>query len=160
MNDNDENLGQNTIVHGYKSRQNRQIRENTKLEPPPPPEDDLKNTMPLSRKALVDNLQVKKKAYLEIHGIEDEPIGVELGRSDCIIGRTSDNDLQVPLDDVSRQHARIFCRKEEYYIEDLGSTNGTFVNGISVVKCVLRNNDQIEIGDAKIIFVEVETRSG
>ncbi len=143
---NDE-LDHNTIFHGH-----------DKTHITPPQDDDLKNTMPLSRKALVDNIRVKKKAYLEISGLEAEPVGVELGKKDCIMGRTAENDLQLPLDDVSRQHARIFCRNEEFFIEDLGSTNGTYVNGIAVVKCVLRNNDQIEIGDAKMVFVEVETR--
>ncbi len=142
-----------------------ELNDNTVIRSPDRPmmgvqgEDDLKNTMPLSRKALVDNLRVKKRAYLEIRGVTQESFSVELGRGDCIIGRTPENDLQIPLDDVSRQHARIFYRNEEYYIEDLGSTNGTFVNGITIVKCVLRNNDQIEIGVAKILFTETEVRN-
>ena len=36
--------------------------------------------------------------------------------------------------------------------------NGTYVNGIRVLKCILRNNDQIDIGEAKIVFIEEKTR--
>ena len=122
------------------------------------PEGELRNTMPLSRKALLKEIKIEKRAQLEVHGIQSEPITKELRKADFIIGRSADCNLQIPVDDVSRNHARIFFRNEEYYIEDLGSTNGTFVNGITIAKCVLRNNDQIEIGDVRMIFVEVETR--
>ena len=124
-----------------------------------PTEDELKNTMPLDRKALLEDLKIKKRAQLEVSGLDSESSVKELGKDDFIIGRSADCDLRIPVDDVSRQHARIFCNNEEYYIEDLGSTNGTYVNGITVVKCVLRSNDQIDIGDVKIIFVEVEMRN-
>ena len=119
---------------------------------------ELKNTMPLSRKALLKEIKIEKRAQLEVHGIKSEPITMGLKKTDFIIGRSSDCDLPIPVDDVSRNHAKIFFRNEEYYIEDLGSTNGTYVNGITVAKCVLRNNDQIEIGEIRMIFVEVETR--
>ncbi len=47
-----------------------------------------------------------------------------------------------------------FLHNEEYLIEDLGSKNGVFVNGIRVVKCILRNSDQIDIGGVKLVFRE------
>ena len=122
-------------------------------------ENDLKNTMPLDRKALLEDLKIQKRAQLEVFGLESEPICKELGKDEFIIGRSSECDLPIPVDDVSRNHARIFCNNEEFYIEDLGSTNGTYVNGITVVRCVLRSNDQIDIGDVKMIFVEVEMRN-
>jgi pSer/pThr/pTyr-binding forkhead associated (FHA) protein len=55
---------------------------------------------------------------------------------------------------ISRRHAQITFRNEEYHLEDLGSTNGTYVNGIKIVKCILRNNDQIDIGGVKMLFTE------
>ena len=39
-------------------------------------------------------------------------------------------------------------------IEDLESTNGLFVNGVKVVRCALRNNDQIELGGVRLLFNE------
>ena len=137
---------------------NNIYRDLEKTHMSPVPDGELKNTMPLSRRALLKEIKIEKTAQLEIHGIESDPMIKELGKKDFIIGRSSDCDLPIPVDDVSRQHAKIFFRNEEYYIEDLGSTNGSYVNGITVAKCVLRNNDQIEIGDVRMIFVEVETR--
>ena len=45
-------------------------------------------------------------------------------------------------------------------MEDMNSTNGVYVNGVRVVKCVLRDNDQIEMGGVKIIFKEEKTLKG
>ncbi len=143
-----------------KFRNNYPAMEHTKIGLPnsASQEDELKNTMPFSRKELLDDIKVIKQAYLEISGVEDEPFGLELNKEEIILGRSPDCGLHLPLEDVSRQHSRIFCRNDEYYIEDLGSTNGTYVNSITISKCILRNNDQIEIGEAKIVFVEIETR--
>lgn len=52
---------------------------------------------------------------------------------------------------------RLTFRNEGYPLEDLGSTNGTSVNGIKVERCVLRTNDQIDIGGVKVLFSEEKT---
>ncbi|MFC1820351.1 FHA domain-containing protein [Thermodesulfobacteriota bacterium] len=77
-----------------------------------------------------------------------------LGEEEVIIGRIPDCDIQLLVENVSREHARIIYRNEEYQIEDLGSTNGIYLNGIKVQKCILRDNDLIEIGGVKIQFGE------
>jgi pSer/pThr/pTyr-binding forkhead associated (FHA) protein len=77
-----------------------------------------------------------------------------LGERAVVIGRSAECDIQLEVQNVSRKHASVFFHNEEYLIEDLESTNGVFVNGIKVVKCVLRNNDQIEIGGVKLVFNE------
>jgi len=59
------------------------------------------------------------------------------------------------MDGISRKHALISFHNEEYYIKDLDSKNGTFLNGVRIAKCVLRNKDQIDIAGVKIIFNEV-----
>ena len=115
-------------------------------------------TTQFSRKSVTNEIQVSHKAFLEIHGLGKKPVGFELSDSEIEIGRKSSCQLSLPLFGVSRVHARIFFHNEEYYLEDLNSTNGTYVNTIEIVKCVLRNNDQIEVGEAKIIFIEEKTR--
>jgi pSer/pThr/pTyr-binding forkhead associated (FHA) protein len=62
------------------------------------------------------------------------------------------------LTSVSRKHARITYYNEEYHVEDLDSTNGVYVNGIKVARCILRDQDQIEIGKVKILFSEAKIR--
>ena len=111
-----------------------------------------------SRKPLSDTVLIAQTAYLEIFGVKGRPFGYELGTKTSSIGRGPGCSIHLPLSGVSRLHARIFFQNEEYYIEDLNSTNGTYVNTVKIVKCVLRNNDQIDIGEAKIVFIEEKTR--
>jgi hypothetical protein len=99
-------------------------------------------------------MPVSQSAYLEITGSEEKDGIFELSEREVVIGRSSECDIQLGVQNVSRKHARVLLQNEEYLIEDLESTNGVFVNGIKVVKCVLRNNDQIEIGGVKLVFNE------
>ena len=84
----------------------------------------------------------------------EEKKQIKLGEEDIIIGRVTECDIQLMVENVSRKHARITYRNEEYQIEDLGSTNGIYINGIKVEKCILRNQDLLEVGGVKILFKE------
>ncbi len=70
------------------------------------------------------------------------------------IGRSADNDLVIADSRVSRHHARISGRRGTLVYVDLGSTNGSRVNGVQVGELVLGAGDRIEIGDT-VIVVEV-----
>jgi hypothetical protein len=70
------------------------------------------------------------------------------------IGRSADNDLVIADSRVSRHHARISGRRGTLVYVDLGSTNGSRVNGVQVGELVLGAGDRIEIGDT-VIIVEV-----
>jgi hypothetical protein len=63
-----------------------------------------------------------------------------------LIGRSSDLDMVLVEDMVSRKHARIGMQGEQIWIEDLGSTNGTFVNGEKIKKARLKEGDRVLIG--------------
>ena len=115
--------------------------------------------MHIARKLVSGDISVQQKAYLEITGLSDEPIGYELSETESIIGRSSQSQIQLPVFGISRVHARIVCQNEEYYIEDLGSTNGTYVNNIRIKKCILRSHDVIELGGVKIVFIEEKMRT-
>jgi pSer/pThr/pTyr-binding forkhead associated (FHA) protein len=121
-------------------------------------EDGMSNTMRLNRKELAVPVVVQQRAYLEVGGLGKETISVELDKDEFTIGRHPSCDVHLPLTNISRTHAHVVCVNGEYFVEDLGSTNGTYVNSVKIVRCVLRNNDMIEIGDAKILFVEEKTR--
>ena len=114
-------------------------------------------TTELSRETFVEEIKVKQRACLEIIGLGEENKVIELGEEEAIIGRTPECGICLSIENVSRRHARVIFRNEEYFVEDLGSTNGTYVNGIKIVKCVLRNSDQINIGGVKILFTEDKT---
>jgi hypothetical protein len=74
--------------------------------------------------------------------------------SGLTIGRSADNDLVIADSRVSRHHARIAGRRGTLVYADLGSTNGSRVNGVQVGELVLGAGDRIEIGDS-VIVVEV-----
>jgi hypothetical protein len=78
----------------------------------------------------------------------------EFDGSQLTIGRAADNDLVLADSRVSRHHARIAGRRGTLVYADLGSTNGSRVNGVQVGELVLGAGDRIELGDT-VIMVEV-----
>jgi serine phosphatase RsbU (regulator of sigma subunit)/pSer/pThr/pTyr-binding forkhead associated (FHA) protein len=74
----------------------------------------------------------------------------KLGDGEYIIGRRSDCQIFVPDMRVSRQHARITRDSGRWCLEDLGSNNGTFVNGSRVQTAELRHDDEIQIAQNRI----------
>jgi Protein of unknown function (DUF3662)/FHA domain len=78
----------------------------------------------------------------------------EFDGSGLTIGRAADNDLVLADSRVSRHHARIVGRRGTLVYADLGSTNGSRVNGVQVGELVLGAGDRIELGDT-VIMVEV-----
>lgn len=66
--------------------------------------------------------------------------------SEVVIGRSSELDMVLVEDMVSRRHARITTFGSEIFIEDFGSTNGTFVNGEKITKARLKEGDRILVG--------------
>ena len=116
------------------------------------------NTMPLSRKALLNKAVLKKRAYLEPEGLPKYTRQIDLGEGDHRIGRSSECEVQLAITNISRIHAKICKKGEDFVLEDLGSTNGSYVNGIRIVRCVLRDGDILELGEAKLHFYEEKVR--
>lgn len=74
------------------------------------------------------------------------------------IGRLEDNDIAINDTRVSRRHAHIRQEDFRYLIEDLGSTNGTWLNGARLAgSAQLRHGDQIQIADVVLIFNDPNT---
>ena len=71
---------------------------------------------------------------------------LKIDQDEIIIGRDASNDVQLDNMAVSREHARIIRGPNYYLIEDLNSTNGTFVNGKKINKKYLKETDEISIG--------------
>ena len=78
---------------------------------------------------------------------------VTLSKERTTIGRKSHNDIHIDNLAVSGDHAAIVQVVEDHFIEDLGSTNGTLVNGKPVKRQLLKSNDVIELGKFKLEFV-------
>src|SRR5436190_19235078 len=76
-----------------------------------------------------------------------------LTRAEHFVGRRSDLDLHIDVDSVSRRHARLVRTDEDWWVEDLGSTNGTFVNDDPVDKRKLEDGDIVRFGEAVVKFL-------
>jgi ABC-type multidrug transport system ATPase subunit/pSer/pThr/pTyr-binding forkhead associated (FHA) protein len=73
----------------------------------------------------------------------------ELIKSEIIIGRDDGVDIVIPTPAVSRRHVRLMMEGNAYAIEDLGSSNGTFINGDRLIgRRALQHGDQIRLGQA------------
>jgi two-component system cell cycle response regulator len=88
------------------------------------------------------------------------PPGPEIGRrmtlikSTYLVGREADVELVIPRSSVSRNHARLTIDDDgEWWVQDLGSTNGTFVNEERVVSRRLSDGDQVRFGDVIYKFL-------
>jgi pSer/pThr/pTyr-binding forkhead associated (FHA) protein len=78
---------------------------------------------------------------------------IPLTKERTTIGRKPHNDIQIDNLAVSGEHAVIVTILNDSFLEDLGSTNGTVVNGNPVKKHFLQNNDVVELGKYKLKFV-------
>ena len=75
---------------------------------------------------------------------------VEINKSPTVIGRVPGNDIVIGIPLVSRQHAKITFDKNQYFVEDTNSSNGTYVNGIEIKsRCPLNDGDKIQIAVTK-----------
>ncbi len=78
-----------------------------------------------------------------------------LEKSEMHVGRDVTNDLVISDEKVSRRHARLYSEGDQFVVEDLGSTNGTFINGARLSgPHLLRVGEQITFGETSIVSYE------
>jgi hypothetical protein len=85
---------------------------------------------------------------------------VQLTKDRTTLGRRPYNDIVIDNLAVSGEHAVMQMTGNEVYLEDLNSTNGTYVNGKAAKKQLLANNDTVEIGKYKIKFINEAASAG
>ncbi|KQT12366.1 FHA domain-containing protein [Ramlibacter sp. Leaf400] len=78
---------------------------------------------------------------------------VQLTKDRTTLGRRPYNDIVIDNLAVSGEHAVLQMSGSEVHLEDLNSTNGTYINGKAVKKQLLQNNDTVEIGKYKIKYI-------
>jgi serine/threonine protein kinase len=114
--------------------------------------DDLSNKRASADRALAPN----GRPILARLSIQNGPMA---GRSYrfhqdvTTIGRTNGNDLVISERTVSRRHARLWFADGHWYLEDMGSANGTLVNNVRIYQpVVLNDNDIVNFGDEVVVF--------
>jgi pSer/pThr/pTyr-binding forkhead associated (FHA) protein len=93
-----------------------------------------------------------RRAYLLVQTDGGPPVQFDLGGPLISIGRASDNDVIVDDALVSRHHCQLKLQHGAYSFADLGSRNGSFVNGQPVSEIALGPGDRIRIGSTEIEF--------
>ncbi|HQR59570.1 MAG TPA: FHA domain-containing protein, partial [Azonexus sp.] len=91
------------------------------------------------------------RLVLSLDGVVLREVGLTKDRT--TIGRRSHNDIVIDNLAVSGEHAVIYSTAGEVYLEDLGSTNGTTVNGQPIKKHLLQSGDAVEIGKYRLKFL-------
>ncbi|HQR35365.1 MAG TPA: SpoIIE family protein phosphatase [Blastocatellia bacterium] len=100
---------------------------------------------------------MQKSAQLKIINRFGVTRFLPLGKPVFTIGRKAENDLQLLSDTVSRQHAEIQYENDTYFVVDVGSKRGTYVNDQRVERCALHHQDRLRIGgddEQQIIFLD------
>lgn len=108
-----------------------------------------------SRFAFGDRVKASVTSFLRrAQADERTPVLLALdwsgGQSELLVGRHHSCDVPLPNPTVSRRHARLVFRDGKWIVQDLGSTNGTAVNGTTVVRCELRPGDSLFLGDERL----------
>ena len=162
-----------------RARQSRESIEDDESEPSEPPAEGAVRSRPeeLPREAVqgegiqdvLSSVQREGAAFLDrglgcvLHGrigngatFSEEIAGASLLEEGVVIGRSPHNATVVIEDEtVSRRHARLFAEGRAIFIEDLGSTNGTSVNGTRLdpgTRWAVSDGDRIEMGAVQIVF--------
>ena len=91
------------------------------------------------------------QAVLVMFRSDGERRSFSMARDMTVIGRREDCDLRIPLGEVSRKHCRIVRDGDSLKLEDLGSSNGTFLNGQRVQEAMLGPGDTVQVGP--VVFV-------
>lgn len=101
--------------------------------------------------------QVMPAAQADELGLEGRAIVITTGdqvmqfrQNRVVVGRSKEADLRVNDPNVSRKHAAIYWNEGRIMIDDLGSTNGTMVNGYPVTRTMLRPTDVVAIGESRL----------
>ncbi len=110
------------------------------------------DTMVFDRPAAGDAPESARRAYLLVSTRGSRPVQFDLGGPLIGIGRASDNDVIVDDPMVSRHHCQLKLQHGAYSFTDLGSRNGSTVNGQPVSTIALGPGDVIRVGDTEIEF--------
>jgi len=137
----------------------RLVEDEASKEPPPPPE------LPVERPAQTMIYRAPTPPVVEAPPPEPEPeperevISLTVaGRQHAIteervvLGRSRDAGLRISDVNISRKHAEIRQEGDTFWVVDLGSTNGTLVNGKRIDRHRLRDGDRITLGSTEIVF--------
>jgi len=99
-----------------------------------------------------------RKCKIVREGNEGSAVEYIFDQNSVSIGSMEDNDVILEDESVSRYHARIFLEQEDYFVQDLSSTNGTWVNGVRVREAFLKSGCTVRVGHSNLRFSALDER--
>ncbi len=112
--------------------------------------DDLDDSTVMGASAEDFGVLSKDRAYLIV--IAGTQVGEMIAlKESTVLGRGGDADVRLVEEKMSRRHCRLYIEGDEAFIEDLGSSNGTFVNGKRIQTQKLSDGDKIQVGETTIL---------
>lgn len=90
----------------------------------------------------------------QLHLIQENTVSrsFSLNNGEALLGRDDYCDIQLGFQGISRRHLRLLTVMGDTFLEDLGSRNGTYVNGKLARKCALNDGDVLQIGEIELRF--------
>jgi hypothetical protein len=108
---------------------------------------------PELEKTIIRQKPLLTHTWLEVKEGPEKGKNFSLSEGENLIGRKEELKVFISDPEISRTHSAIYLSSEEAFLEDMGSTNGTFLNGKSVAKRILiHNGDIISLGDTVMEF--------
>ncbi len=98
--------------------------------------------------------QSSRPHLLEVKSGPGSPARYVLSEKSYTLGRGTQATLELGSEEVSRQHATLSRHDGEYTIEDAGSRNGIILNGLKVHAALLRDGDELQLGDVMLTYRE------
>lgn len=137
----------------WENKETQEIQENDE----PAEQDNLEKTSIMPNDERLTNAIIRENGRKNIGSLEiikgnDEGKVYSLDQDNIIVGRQGDCDIQLKDEEISRKHFRIYFENNRCFIQDLGSTNGTYINKIKVDKYMLHPGDKIKAGQSLIVF--------
>jgi pSer/pThr/pTyr-binding forkhead associated (FHA) protein len=77
-----------------------------------------------------------------------------------VLGRGPESDFQLQDSEVSRRHAMLEIHGEDAVVSDLGSTNGTYVEGVRIQRANIRSNQEFSLGTTTLMFLVTDVHNG
>ena len=112
---------------------------------------------PRARAAAVDDGRTRVRATLPkfmLRGVSGATLGKTFAITDnAVIGRQADCDIALTAEEVSRHHARLKITADGIHVEDMGSANGTFINGKRVSSALLRPGEELRLDTVRFLLV-------
>ncbi|TMF33101.1 MAG: FHA domain-containing protein [Chloroflexi bacterium] len=122
-------------------------------QPPPTNPPSLPETMAMpTRQQPAAGVAAGPQSELTIESGPDAGHSHRVGDHGLRIGRSPDNDIILRDPATSGHHARLERRADQFWVVDLGSTNGTFVNGESIQEKQLNHGDRLTVGQNSVHF--------